>query len=52
MAIVQKGLIVAEGTLEELREQCGEDHDLEELFLHFTGNQTPESEREALSWLS
>jgi ABC-2 type transport system ATP-binding protein len=51
IAILQKGRIVALGTLEELKQQAGDDRDLENLFLHYTGH-AEETEREELTWMS
>jgi ABC-2 type transport system ATP-binding protein len=38
VAIVRKGSIAAEGTLEDLRRSFGADHSLEQLFFELTGN--------------
>ncbi len=51
LAILKKGRIVAQGTLEELRHGTGAEGGLEELFLHYTGSREG-SGRSELTWLS
>jgi ABC-2 type transport system ATP-binding protein len=49
VAIIQKGQIVGQGTLAELREQAGSDSSLEDIFLTLVNAQT--ADPEALAWL-
>lgn len=53
LAVISDGLIVAQGTIEELRQraQAGEEATLEELFLHAVGAEEHVSKEGKLSWL-